>query len=120
MTPEIILVFIILGIAFLLFTTELISFDLSALIILVLLITSGILDVKEGLAGFSHPATLTITFMFILSEGIRGTGILTTIGNYFKQHGGALGEKVVEQLIDELIRLKYVSQSGSKVAYHLN
>lgn len=83
MTPEIILVFIILGIAFLLFTTELISFDLSALIILVLLITSGILDVKEGLAGFSHPATLTITFMFILSEGIRGTGILTTIGNYF-------------------------------------
>lgn len=46
--------------------------------------------------------------------------LCTTIGNYFKQHGGALGEKVVEQLIDELIRLKYVSQSGSKVAYHLN
>lgn len=44
----------------------------------------------------------------------------TTIGNYFRQHGGALPDKQVEQLIDELIRLKYVSQSGSKVAYHLN
>jgi hypothetical protein len=44
----------------------------------------------------------------------------TTIGSYFKQHGGALAEKVVEQLIDELIRLKYVSQSGSKVSYHLS
>ncbi|HEX6639289.1 MAG TPA: PIN domain-containing protein [Steroidobacteraceae bacterium] len=44
----------------------------------------------------------------------------TTIGNYFKQHGGALPEKQVEQLIDELIRLEYVSQSGSKVAYHLS
>lgn len=46
--------------------------------------------------------------------------LVTTIGNYFKQHGGALAEKVVEQLIDELIRLKYVSQSGTKVAYHLS
>jgi hypothetical protein len=43
-----------------------------------------------------------------------------TIGTYFKQHGGALGDKIVEQLIDELIRLKYVSQSGPKVSYHLN
>ena len=46
--------------------------------------------------------------------------LVTTIASYFKQHGGALGDKVVEQLIDELIRLKYVSQSGSKVSYHLN
>lgn len=46
--------------------------------------------------------------------------LATTIGSYFKQHGGALGDKVVEQLIDELIRLKYVSQSGAKVSYHLN
>jgi hypothetical protein len=43
-----------------------------------------------------------------------------TIDNYFKQHGGALADKAVEQLIDELIRLKYVSQSGPKVNYHLN
>jgi hypothetical protein len=41
----------------------------------------------------------------------------TTIGSYFRQHGGALGDKVVEQLIDELIRLKYVTQSGTKIAY---
>jgi hypothetical protein len=46
--------------------------------------------------------------------------LVTTIASYFKQHGGALAEKVVEQLIDELIRLKYVSQSGPKVAYHLS
>jgi hypothetical protein len=46
--------------------------------------------------------------------------LVTTIGAYFKQHGGALGDKVVEQLIDELIRLEYVSQSGPKVSYHLS
>ena len=43
-----------------------------------------------------------------------------TIDNYFKHHGGPLAEKAVEQLIDELIRLKYVSQSGPKVSYHLS
>lgn len=43
-----------------------------------------------------------------------------TIDNYFRHHGGALADKAVEQLIDELIRLKYVSQSGPKVSYHLN
>lgn len=46
--------------------------------------------------------------------------LVTTIGSYFKQHGGALADKVIEQLIDELIRLKYVSQAGPKVSYHLN
>ena len=45
--------------------------------------------------------------------------LATTIGSFFKQHGGALADKVVEQLIDELIRLKYVSQAGPKVSYHL-
>jgi hypothetical protein len=42
-----------------------------------------------------------------------------TISSYLKQHGGAIGDKAVEALIDELIQLKYVSQSGTKVAYHL-
>jgi hypothetical protein len=46
--------------------------------------------------------------------------LVTTIGSYFQQHGGALGDKIVEQLIDELIRLKYVSQAGPKVSYHLS
>ncbi|MBY5957664.1 SLC13 family permease [Membranicola marinus] len=83
MSFEIILVFGLLALAFFLFTTEYISFDISALIILVLLMSTGVLDLKEGLAGFSHPATLTVTFMFILSEGIRSTGVLGVVGDYF-------------------------------------
>jgi PIN domain len=43
-----------------------------------------------------------------------------TIASYFRQHGGALQDDAVEQLIDELIRLKYVSQAGPKVTYHLS
>ncbi len=43
-----------------------------------------------------------------------------TIGSYLRQHGGELAAAAVEQLIDDLVRLKYVSQSGTKVAYHLS
>ena len=43
-----------------------------------------------------------------------------TIANYFKQHGGELPDKIVELLIDELVRLKYVSQANGKVSYHLS
>jgi len=41
------------------------------------------------------------------------------IGNYFRHHGGPLTDSAIEQVIDELIRLKYVSQSGNRVSYHL-
>ena len=43
-----------------------------------------------------------------------------TIASYFKQHGGTLPDKTVALIIDELIRLKYVSQDGTKVSYHLS
>ena len=42
-----------------------------------------------------------------------------TIANYFRHHGGALADGAIEHIIDELIRMKYVSQSGTKVSYHL-
>ena len=38
---------------------------------------------------------------------------------YFRHHGGALADTAIEQIIDDLIRMKYVSQSGTKVTYHL-
>jgi hypothetical protein len=43
-----------------------------------------------------------------------------TIATYFKQHGGALGDKTVALIIEELVRLKYVSLDGTKVHYHLS
>jgi hypothetical protein len=43
-----------------------------------------------------------------------------TVANYFRQHGGALADTAIEQLIEELIRMKYVTQSGTKVSYHLS
>ncbi|MGD8426239.1 MAG: SLC13 family permease, partial [Balneolaceae bacterium] len=83
MSFEIIFVFTLLAFALFLFSTDFISFDITALIIMVSLLVTGILTPKQGLAGFSNPATLTVAAMFILSEGLRQTGILNKVGDYF-------------------------------------
>lgn len=38
---------------------------------------------------------------------------------HFRQHGGAQTAKVVERTLDDLVRLKFVTQDGTKVGYHL-
>lgn len=50
---------------------------------MVSLLISGILTPQEGLSGFSNPATVTVAAMFILSDGIRRTGILNNAGDFF-------------------------------------
>jgi hypothetical protein len=42
-----------------------------------------------------------------------------TIANYLRQHREPLADSAVEHIIDELIRMKYVTQNGTKVTYHL-
>jgi di/tricarboxylate transporter len=46
-----------------------------------------VLTVEEGLSGFSNQATITIGAMFVLSEGIRRTGALNSIGDFFTELG---------------------------------
>lgn len=41
------------------------------------------------------------------------------IDTHFRQHGGAQSPKMVERTLDELVRLRFVTLDGAKVAYHL-
>ena len=47
------------------------------------------------------------------------TRLLKWIDTHFNQHGGAQSPKIVERTLDELVRLKFVTQDGTKVGYHL-
>ncbi|MFD2532204.1 SLC13 family permease [Gracilimonas halophila] len=81
--PDILFVYALILVAVVLFINKRISFDITSLILLAILIVSGILTPTEGLSGFSNPATVTIACMFILSEGLRRTGALDIVGDYF-------------------------------------
>ncbi|MFU8867044.1 SLC13 family permease [Natronococcus sp.] len=77
------LVFAIIGLALVLFVTEPVPIDITAIGIMFLLIVLEPwtqIDASTGVGGFSSSATITVLAMFILSEGIRRTGLINIIG----------------------------------------
>ncbi|MEC7521386.1 MAG: SLC13 family permease [Myxococcota bacterium] len=84
MTPSIAIVFGLVLLALVLFAWERVSYDVTALVVCVTLMVTGILTPEEGLAGFANPATITIGAMFVLSEGLRRTGALAHVGQLFR------------------------------------
>ena len=76
MTPDIILVMLLLLIGFIMFVTEMFSIDVTAMILLTILFMLGYLTPSEALSGFSNPAVITIAFLFIISRALQKTRIL--------------------------------------------
>ena len=80
MTWEIALVLGILLVALILFITEVLRMDVVALLVLVVLAVTGLVDADDALSGFSNPAVITVWAMFILSDGLTRTGIADLLG----------------------------------------
>ncbi|MDP3430651.1 MAG: SLC13 family permease, partial [Desulfomicrobium sp.] len=79
MTLEIGLVFAILGISMLLFITGWIRADIVAVLVLVSLAATGLLEVEEVLKGFSSEAVIAIAGLLILSAGLVRSGVVRWI-----------------------------------------
>lgn len=69
---------ILLG-TILLLVTEKIPVDLTAIAIMVCLVLFEILSPEEAVAGFAHPAVVTVGSMFIISKGMVRTGAVEFI-----------------------------------------
>ena len=76
MTPEIAIVLGILFLMFLLFVTEAFPLDVTALIILSVVLLFGFVTPTEAIKGFANPAVITIAVLFVLSHGLQKSGVL--------------------------------------------
>ena len=65
---EILFLGAIILIALVLFVTELFPIDVTALLVLGLLLILGLVSPAESLAGFSNPAVITIACLFVMSH----------------------------------------------------
>jgi di/tricarboxylate transporter len=61
------------------FVREKISPDLTALLAMCALLITGVLTPWEAFSGFSHPATVSVAAVLVLSAAIEHTGILSLI-----------------------------------------
>lgn len=86
MSPQEWIVLAVTAIAIGLFVSEKLSVDLVGLLIIAALVVTGVLEPKEGLAGFSDAATLTVAFMFVLSAALLRSGAVSTLGPRMSRH----------------------------------
>lgn len=61
------------------FVRERLAPDVTALLALLALLLTGVLTPYEAFAGFSHPATISVAAVLVLSAGVERTGALTYI-----------------------------------------
>ncbi len=76
MTIEIAIVLFIIGLAFVLFVTEALPIDVTALSILGIMILIGYISPQDAIKGFSNPAVITIAALFILGYSLQKSGVL--------------------------------------------
>ncbi|MFC6952219.1 SLC13 family permease [Halorubellus litoreus] len=97
LTPEILVVFLVIAGALALFATEVVPVDITALgvVVALLVVSEGsqylqsvgviadsvvLVTPQQGISGFASTATITVLAMFILSDGVQRTGIVGILG----------------------------------------
>ena len=102
-TLDMIVVLGLIAAVLVLFVSEVVPIDITALGTMVAVILlepwTGV-GPTDGVSGFASTATITVLAMFILSEGIRRTGVLRRVGNrivewakgsFYRLYGALIG-----------------------------
>ena len=79
---------VILGSALALFVSGRMRVDLVAMLTLLALALTGILDARQALAGFSSEPAIIVAAVFVLSAGLQSTGITDRIGAWIGRTAG--------------------------------
>ncbi len=90
-TAEMLVVFALIILALVLFATERFPIDVTAILVMVLLMVLEPwtqISPREGISGFANPATITVLAMLILSTGINRTGLVQLIGRKMAAFAG--------------------------------
>ena len=91
LTTGILIVFGLIVLAGVLFAVEIVPNEIAALAVVVLLVMMEPwtqISPSEALSGFASPATVTVLAMFILSEGVRRTGVVRRLGRLMQRFTG--------------------------------
>ena len=88
MTPDIALLLAILVVAVILFVTEKLRVDVVAMLVLVTLALTGLINADEAVSSFKNPAVITVGAVFVLSAGLSRTGVASLLGRHVLRLAG--------------------------------
>ncbi len=89
MNNEMILTFVILGLTIAIFIWDKLRVDIVAMLALLSLVLTGIIDAEQALAGFSNSTVIMIAALFIVGGGLFQTGVADALGNQLLRLAGS-------------------------------
>jgi di/tricarboxylate transporter len=95
MTLEIALTLAIILMAIILFATEKLRVDLIALLVLLAVSITGLVNKEEVFLGFANPAVITIWAVYIVSGGLFKTGVADILGSLILRLAGASEARLI-------------------------
>jgi len=116
MSPELVWVFGLLLACIVAFIANRPRMDVVALLALVALVLTGILELKEALAGFSEPSVLLIAAFFVIGEGLVRTGIAYRVGDWLVRQAGNDETRLIVLMMLSVALLGSVMSSTGVVA----
>ena len=91
---QVILLLILTGSVILLFT-EWIRIDLTAILIILMLSLTGVLEPQDALSGFSSEPAILLAAVFVLNGALYHTGLSERLGNLIKRLAGKSLERAI-------------------------
>ncbi|MGM0398318.1 MAG: SLC13 family permease [Halobacteriota archaeon] len=101
-TVDLLVVFAIIVVAMVMFVTEAVSSDVTAIAVLVSLVVledyTGV-SATAALGGFANPATVTVIAMYILSEAVRQTGVVSRVGQWIAAYAAGSERRLLGSIL---------------------
>lgn len=116
MSSDAAIVFGILGVAGILFAWGRLRLDVTALLVVMALMLSGVLTPREALAGFGDPVVILVAGLLVVGEMLTRTGISNAIGRWLMRVGGASETRLLVLLMLSAAALGSVMSSTAVVA----
>jgi len=79
---------VIMIVALVLFIGEYLRVDVVAMLVVLALAMTGIIDVKDAFSGFSSEPAIIVAAVFVLSAGLSSTGVTDVIGEWVTRLSG--------------------------------
>jgi di/tricarboxylate transporter len=116
MNAELAIVLTLLGAAVFMFARGRPRMDAVALLMMIGLVLTGILDVGEALSGFSDANVILIAALFVIGDCLVRTGVAQHIGDWLARRAGGSEARLIAMLMVSVAGIGSVMSSTAVVA----
>ncbi|HVR82386.1 MAG TPA: SLC13 family permease [Luteimonas sp.] len=88
-----------------LFVSERLRVDVTAMLLLLALVLTGVLDAKQALSGFASEPAIIVAAVFVISGGLAATGITERLGQWIGRAAGRSEARAVAVMMPAVAAL---------------